>query len=100
MGRVYAADDLLLGRRVALKLLPDALNSVPEHVARFRREAQLLAAVNHPNVITVYSVEDADGHAFICMELVEGETLARHVRPGGMALAELLAIAVPLAEAL
>lgn len=100
MGRVFAADDLRLGRRVALKLLPDALNGVAEHVARFQREARLLAAVNHPNVITVHSVEEAEGRAFITMELVEGETLARRVRPGGLPLNDLLAIAEPLAEAL
>src|SRR5687768_10138998 len=100
MGRVYAADDLRLCRRVALKILPDALNNIPEHAERFQREARLLAAVNHPNVITVHSVEEADGRAFITMELVEGDTLAQRVRPGGLPLDELLAIAVPLAEAL
>ena len=100
MGRVYEAEDLRLGRKVALKLLPDAMNAVPEHVQRFQREARLLAAVNHPNVITVHSVEEADGHAFITMELVEGDTLAQRVRPGGLPLDELLAIAVPLAHAL
>ena len=100
MGRVYAAEDQRLGRRVALKILPDALNGMPEHVERFQREARLLAAVNHPNVVTVHSVEEADGRAFITMELVEGETLVQRVRPGGLPLDELLAIAVPLAEAL
>jgi serine/threonine-protein kinase len=100
MGRVYAAEDLRLRRRVALKLMPDALCGVPEHVERFQREARLLASVNHPNVITVHSVEEADGRAFITMELVEGETLAQRVRPGGLPLDELLAIAVPLAQAL
>src|SRR5690349_22422290 len=100
MGRVFAAEDLRLGRRVALKLLPDALNGDPGHVERFQREARLLAAVNHPNVVTVHSVEDIDGRAFITMELVEGETLAHRIRPGGLPLEEFLAVAIPLAEAL
>jgi serine/threonine-protein kinase len=100
MGRVFAAEDLRLGRRVALKLLPDELNGMPEHVERFQREARLLAAVNHPNVITVYSVEEADGRAFITMELVEGETLVQRIRPGGLPLEEFLAVAIPLADAL
>jgi serine/threonine-protein kinase len=100
MGRVFAAEDLRLGRRVALKLLPDPLNGVPEHVERFQREARLLAAVNHPNVITVHSVEEAEGRAFITMELVEGETLVQRIRPGGLPLEELLAVAIPLADAL
>jgi len=100
MGRVYAAEDLRLGRRVALKLLPEDLAGVPGHVERFQREARLLAAVNHPNVITVHSVEEVDGRAFITMELVEGDTLVQRIRPGGLPLDELLAIAVPLAEAL
>ena len=100
MGRVFAAEDLRLRRRVALKLMPESLVGMPEHVERFQREARLLAAVNHPNVITVHSVEEADGHAFITMELVEGETLGQQVRPGGMPLEELLAVAIPLAQAL
>ena len=100
MGRVYAAEDLRLRRQVALKLMPDALCGVPEHVERFQREARLLASVNHPNVITVHSVEEVDGRAFITMELVEGETLVQRVRPGGLPLDELLDIAVPLAQAL
>ena len=100
MGRVFVADDLRLGRRVALKVLPDTLSGVPAHVERFQREARLLAAVNHPNVVTVHSVEEADGHAFITMELVEGDTLVQRIRPGGLPLDELLAVAIPLAQAL
>lgn len=100
MGCVYAADDLRLQRRVALKLLPDALNADPAHVERFRREARLLAAMSHPNVVTVYSVEESEGRAFITMELVQGQTLSGFVRPGGLPLNELLAIALPLTEAL
>jgi len=100
MGRVFAAEDLRLGRRVALKLLPESLQDDPAHLERFQREARLLAAVNHPNVITVHSVEEADGRAFITMELVEGDTLLDRVRPGGLPLEDLLAIAIPLAEAL
>jgi serine/threonine protein kinase/tetratricopeptide (TPR) repeat protein len=100
MGRVFVADDLRLGRRVALKVLPDTLSGVPAHMERFQREARLLAAVNHPNVVTVHSVEEADGHAFITMELVVGDTLVQRIRPGGLPLEELLAVAIPLAQAL
>jgi serine/threonine protein kinase/tetratricopeptide (TPR) repeat protein len=100
MGQVYAAEDMRLGRRVALKLLPVAAEGAAGHVERFQREARLLAAVNHPNVVTVHSVEEADGRAFFTMELVEGETLLPRIRPGGLPLEEILAVAIPLAEAL
>lgn len=100
MGRVYAADDLRLGRRVALKLLPEAALEKPDYVERFKREARLLAAVNHPNVVTVHSVEEADGKSFFVMEYIEGQSLQERVQPGGLAVDDLLAIAIPLAEAL
>lgn len=100
MGRVYAADDLRLGRRVALKLLPEAALEKPDYVERFKREARLLAAVNHPTVVTVHSVEEADGKSFFVMEYIEGQSLQERVQPGGLAVDDLLAIAIPLAEAL
>jgi serine/threonine protein kinase/tetratricopeptide (TPR) repeat protein len=80
--------------------LPETLSGVPAHRERFEREARLLAAVNHPNVVPVPAVEEAEGHAFITMELVEGDTLLQHIRPGGLPLDELLAVAIPLAQAL
>ena len=72
MGEVYEAEDLQLERRVALKVLPAAVSADRERLARFTREARALAALNHPGIVTVYSVDEADGEHFITMELVEG----------------------------
>ena len=98
MGEVYLAEDATLGRRVALKLLPPELNS-DERRARLEREAKALAALNHPNIVTIYSVESEAGAPFITMELVEGATLAELVPPDGLALDRFFAIAVPIADA-
>ena len=76
LGEVYAAEDTSLKRRVALKLLPPDLAADPERLGRFRREAELLAALNHPSIVTIYSIEEAEGRQFLTMELVEGELLA------------------------
>lgn len=100
MGEVYAADDTKLHRRVALKILPASMSADPERLARFRREAQAIAALNHPNVVTVYSVEEDAGTHFLTMELVEGRTLAALRRPGGLPLRDWLAIAQPLVDAI
>ena len=75
MGEVYAAEDLELRRLVALKTLPPETASDPDRLHRFRREAQAVAALNHPNIVTLYGVEEADGVHFLTMELVEGRTL-------------------------
>ena len=75
MGEVYRATDTKLGRDVALKVLPAEVASNPERLERFRREAKALAALDHPGVVTVYSVEEADGVHFLTMQLVEGEPL-------------------------
>lgn len=99
MGEVYAAEDTKLHRLVALKILPASVAADPDRLARFRREAQAVAALNHPNVVTVYSVEEANGTHFLTMELVEGETLAARLRPGGLSLRELLSLALPLVDA-
>ena len=99
MGEVYVAEDTKLGRRVALKVLPQKMAADPERRARFEREARAVAALSHPNIVTVHSVEEADGVHFITMELVEGKTLAKMLSKNGFALSELLEIAIPLADA-
>src|SRR5688572_27506038 len=76
MGEVYRARDLRLGREVAVKVLPQAVASSPDRLARFEREARTVAGLNHPNIVTLYSVEDENGIRFLTMELVEGQTLS------------------------
>jgi eukaryotic-like serine/threonine-protein kinase len=99
MGEVYLAEDQKLGRRVALKVLPADLAGDPVRLERFRREARTVAALNHPNIVTLYSVEEAGGVHFLTMELVEGETLAPRIVPGGLPADEILRLALPLAGA-
>ncbi|HUL74300.1 MAG TPA: protein kinase [Vicinamibacterales bacterium] len=100
MGEVYRAADTTLGREVALKVLPASVARDAEHIERFRREARAVAAINHPNIVTIFSVErDAAVH-FLTMELVEGQPLDRYVPPRGLPIDTLLDIAVPLADAL
>src|SRR5210317_294435 len=82
MGEVYRAVDNKLGRDVALKVLPAAMASDPARLARFVREAKMVAGLNHPNIVTLYSVEEADGEHFLTMELVVGKTL-NALAPGG-----------------
>jgi serine/threonine protein kinase/tetratricopeptide (TPR) repeat protein len=100
MGEVYRAKDLRLGREVALKVLPANVASSPDRLARFEREARTVAGLNHPNIVTLYSVEDVDAVRFLTMELVEGQTLANVITPGGVPLARLLELAIPLTDAL
>ena len=99
MGEVFLADDGKLGRKVALKVLAHALAADPERRGRFEREARAVAALNHPNIITIYSVEDLDGVLFLTMELVEGKTLTELIPPHGMSLEQLLHVGIPLADA-
>jgi serine/threonine protein kinase/tetratricopeptide (TPR) repeat protein len=100
MGEVYRARDTRLGREVAVKVLPAAVSSSPDRLARFEREARTVAGLNHPNIITLFSVEDESGVRFITMELVEGQSLDRLVTPGGLPLSRVLELAMPLAQAL
>ena len=100
MGEVYRAHDTRLGRDVALKVLPARMAADPDRLERFRREARAVAALNHPHIVTIHSVEEADGVHFLTMELVEGRSLERLVPDGGLPLDRILAIAGPLADAL
>ena len=77
MGEVYRARDTRLKRDIALKLLPESVAADPDRLARFQREAEVLASLNHPNIAAIYGLEDSDGVRALVMELVEGETLAR-----------------------
>lgn len=100
MGDVYLAEDVTLDRHVAFKVLPPELADDTERRARFTREAKALAALNHPNIVTVYSVEEAGGVHFITMELVKGKTLAEILPRKGLGLRKFFEIAIPLADAL
>src|SRR6476659_7363982 len=99
MGEVYAAEDTKLHRQVALKVLPQDMASDPERLQRFQREAQAVAALNHPNVVTVYSVEEADGLHFLTMELVDGQTLVDRLPRKGLPYDEFLRLAIALVDA-
>ncbi len=100
MGEVYRALDTKLGREVAVKSLPPEWAQDPERLARFRREAQMLASVNHPNIAGIYGFEQSDGHNFLVMELVEGEELSSLISRGPLPVDEALRIAAQIAEGL
>jgi len=100
MGEVYRATDMKLGRDVALKILPPDVASDPERLARFQREARAVAALNHPNVVTLYSVEESDGVHFLTMELIEGQPLDRLIPADGLPVERIAELAGALAEAL
>jgi TolB-like protein/Tfp pilus assembly protein PilF len=100
MGEVYRATDTKLGRDVALKVLPVDVARDPERLARFEREARAIAALNHPHIVTIFSVEEAEDVRFLTMELVEGQSLDRRIPPAGLALDEIVEIAGALADAL
>src|SRR5580765_205725 len=100
MGEVYRARDTKLGRDVAIKILPESFTHDPERVARFRREAQLLASLNHPNIGAIYGLDEAASSQFLVLELVDGESLASRISRGALSLADALSIANDVAHAL
>ena len=100
MGEVYRARDTKLGRDVAIKVLPDDLSRDADRLARFEREAKLLAQLNHPNIATLHGLEESNGRRFLVMELVEGETLAEHIARGSLTVEEALPLFIQIAEGL
>ena len=100
MGEVWQARDTTLDRDVALKVLPEAFTSDPDRLARFEREAKVLASLNHPNIGSIYGLEEAEGIKALVLELVEGPTLADRIKQGPIPLDEALPIAKQIAEAL
>jgi len=99
MGVVWRAHDLRLDRDVAIKLLPESFAGDPERRAQFQREAKAVAALRHPNIVTIYSVEEAEGQVFFTMELLEGQPLSRELAPGGIAPLRFFDLAIPIADA-
>ncbi len=100
MGEVYKARDSQLDRFVALKVLPTSFAADPQRLQRFEREAKALAALNHPNIVSVFSVEPVAPVPYLTMELVEGQPLAKSIPAGGLSLERFFRLAVPLADAL
>jgi serine/threonine-protein kinase len=100
MGQVYLAEDLNLGRQVAIKVLSHELTDNPDHLRRFEREARAASALNHPNILTVYEIGEADGAHFIATEFIEGESLSQRMHRGAIELAEVLDIGIQIASAL
>ena len=92
MGEVYQARDTKLGRDVAIKVLPSTFVDDPERLARFQREARMLAALNHPNIATIHGLEQSSGVHCLVMELVPGETLAERLHAGSLRIEEALKI--------
>ena len=99
MGVVYRATDTKLHRDVAIKVLP-AFTETPERRSRFEREAQLLASLNHPNIASIYGLEESDGVHYLVLELVPGETLADRLKTGAIPVEEALNLAAQIADAL
>jgi serine/threonine protein kinase len=99
-GEVYLARDTKLGREVAIKLVSPCLANDPARLERFQREARALASLNHPNIVTIHSVEEAGGVHFLTMELLEGKTLSNLIDRRGLSIGEFFKLAIPLADAL
>src|SRR5438874_8148093 len=100
MGEVYRARDTKLKREVAIKILPGEFSPDPDRVARFQRETEVLASLNHPNIAAIYDLQEANGSRFLVLELVEGETLAERIQRGPIPVDESLNIAKSICEAL
>src|SRR6202158_2792878 len=100
MGVVYEAEDLKLGRRVALKFLPDELARDAHALDRLQREARAASSLQHPNICTIHDVDEHEGRPFIAMELLEGETLRDRLAPALLPLADVLDLGIQIADAL
>ena len=100
MGQVYRATDTKLKRQVAIKILPPSLAADPDRLARFQREAEVLASLNHPNIAAIYGLEESAGITALVMELVEGDDLSQRIARGAIPIDEALPIAKQIADAL
>src|SRR5262249_55200895 len=100
MGEVYRARDTKLKREVAIKILPEEFSRDRDRIARFQREAEVLASLNHPNIAAIYEFQEAEGARFLVLEFVEGETLAERIARGPIPIEQALNIARNICEAL